>query len=77
MQNADYTDSLVTDIIVVIYPVMHMRLQSEFEIFKMASRLVADKFYKPMGTLPVGMSGGFVTYQISCLMEKHFTNTCI
>ena len=25
---------------------------SEFDIFKMASRMVADKFYKPVGAAP-------------------------
>ena len=30
-----------------------------------------------IGILPVGMSGGFVMDQMSCLMEKHFTNMCI
>ena len=48
---------------------------SEFDIFKMTSRLVVVSFTNPWElTLPVGMSGGFVTYQISCLMEKYFTN---
>ena len=57
---------------------MQLMHHSEFDIFKIASRLVADKFYKPVGAaLPVGMSDGFVTYQISWLLEKHFTNSCI
>ena len=29
------------------------------------------------GTIPVGMSDGFVTDKMPCLMEKHFINTCI
>ena len=45
---------------------------SEFDIFKMAPRMVADKLNKS-----VGMPGGFVTDQVSCLMEEHFTNMCI
>ena len=53
---------------------MQLMHQSEFDIFKIASRMVADTFNK---SVPVGMSGGFVTDQMSCLMEKHFTNMCI
>ena len=30
-------------------PVMQLMHHLEFDIFKMASRLVADKFYKPVG----------------------------
>ena len=30
-------------------PVMQLMHHSEFDIFKMASRMVADKFYKPVG----------------------------
>ena len=32
--------------------VMQLMHYSEFDIFKMASRLVADKFYKPVGAVP-------------------------
>ena len=33
-------------------PVILLMHHSEFDIFKMASRLVADKFYKPVGAAP-------------------------
>ena len=58
---------------------MQLMHHTEFDIYEMASRIVGDKFYKPVGAAPnsVDMSGGFVTYQNSRLMEKHFTNTCI
>ena len=49
MQKADFTDSGVTDIILVTSQLMY---HSVFDIFKMASRLVADKFDKPMGAAP-------------------------
>ena len=53
MQNANFTDSCVMyrhhpcDI-----PVMQLMHQSEFDKFKMAFRMVADKFYKPVGAAP-------------------------
>ena len=46
----DFTDSWVTDIILVT-----SQHHSVFDIFKMVSRQVAGS-----RTLPVGMSGGFV-----------------
>ena len=43
MQNADLTDSGVTDIILTFnIPVMQLMHHSEFDLFKMASRLVAN-----------------------------------
>ena len=33
-------------------PVMQLMHHSKFVIFKMASRMVADKFYKPVGAAP-------------------------
>ena len=33
-------------------PVTQLMHHSEFDIFKMASRMVANKFYKPMGAAP-------------------------
>ena len=33
-------------------PVMQLMHHSEFDIFKMASRMEADKFYKPVGAPP-------------------------
>ena len=58
---------------------MQLMHHLEFDIFKMAPRMVADKFLQTCGsgTLPVGMSGGFVTDQMSCLVEKHFNDTRI
>ena len=50
---------------------------SELDIFKMASRMVADKFYKPEGAAPVGMSDAFVTNQMPYLMGQNFKNSCI
>ena len=48
---------------------------SELDIFKMASRMVADKFHKPKKeALPVDMSDGFVTDQMPYLIKQHFTN---
>ena len=68
MQNSNFTDSLITDIILVT--------SQEFDIFKMAFRMVADKFTNQRSnTLPVGVADGFVTYQIPCLMEKHYKYT--
>ena len=53
MQNADFTDSWVTDICHPCnIPVMQLMHHSEFDIFKMASRMEADKFYKPTGATP-------------------------
>ena len=49
MQNAEFIDSWVTDIHTCNIPVMQLMHYSEFDIFKMASRMVADKFYKPVG----------------------------
>ena len=34
-------------------PVMQLMHYLEFDIFKMASRVVAEKFYKPMGATPI------------------------
>ena len=31
---------------------MQLMPHSEFDVFKMASRMVADKFYKPVGAAP-------------------------
>ena len=33
-------------------PVMQLMHHSEFDIFKMVSRMVADKFYNPVGAAP-------------------------
>ena len=33
-------------------PVMQLMHHSEFDIFKMVSRLVADLIYKPLGAVP-------------------------
>ena len=52
MQNADFTDSGVTRHHPCNIPVMQLMHHSELGIFKMASRLVADKFYKPVGAAP-------------------------
>ena len=52
--------------------------RTKFYIFKMTSRMVADKFFKHVGATPrpVGMSDGFVRDKMP-LIEQHFTNTCI
>ena len=52
MQNADFTDYLSNRHHHCNIPVMQLMHHSEFDIFKMASRMVADKFYKPMGAAP-------------------------
>ena len=49
MQNAEFTDSWVTYIHTFNIQVMQLMHYSDFDIFKMASRMVADKFYKPVG----------------------------
>ena len=54
--------------------VMQLMHHLVFDIFNIASRMVADKFYKPVGVAP---SGRFVTDQMFCMMVKHFTNTRI
>ena len=41
-------------------PVMQLMHHSEFDIFKMASRMVADKFYKPVGV---------ATNLLTCLVD--------
>ena len=51
MENADFTDSWVRHHPCNI-PVMQLMHHSEFDIFKMASRMVVDKFYKPVGAAP-------------------------
>ena len=56
-------------------PVMQLMHHSAFDIFKMAFRMVADKFYKPVGAAP--SLWWICNIQISCLMKKHFTNRCI
>ena len=33
-------------------PVMQLMHNSEFDIFKMVSRIIADNFYKPVGAAP-------------------------
>ena len=48
MQTAYFTDSWITDIILVI-PVMLFMHHSAFDIFKMVSKILADQFFKLVG----------------------------
>ena len=52
MQNADFSDSGVERHHPCNIPVMQLMHHSEFDIFKLASRLVDDKFYKPVRAAP-------------------------
>ena len=64
MQNAYFTDSGITDIILVI-PVMLFMHHSAFDIFKMVSKIVADNFSNPWERHPTCRhNDGFVTDQM-------------
>ena len=52
MQNADFSDSGVEWHHPCNIQVMQLMHHSEFDMFKMASRLVDDKFYKPVRATP-------------------------
>ena len=41
--------SLILELDIILVTSLH---HSEFDIFKMASRMVVDKFYKPVGAAP-------------------------